>query len=119
MRRTILAFALGLVVGAVGALLIDSPEDLGIPSERVGEVLGEAGRGARHLQLETRVRAALALQKDFGLFGGIGVQADDATVTLTGTVASDEQRQLAELIARGVDGVDEVVNELEVHDDAG
>ena len=116
MRRTIIVFVLGLAVGAGAVMFLESGDDLPLPVDRVGEIVDEAGRGARHLQLQARVRAALALQKDFDLFGGISAEAADGTVTLRGKVATAEQRQLAELITRGVDGVDEVVNELEIED---
>lgn len=114
MRRTIIVFVLGLAVGAGVVVFLDSPADLPLPVDRMGEVIDEAGRGARHLQLQARVRAALALQKDFDLFGGISAEATEGTITLRGKVATAEQRELAELIARGVDGVEDVVNELEV-----
>ena len=106
MRRTVLAFVAGLLAGVAIMLAVGGPLEVA--------VLG----GARDMQLEARVRAALALQKDFALFGGISVEANEDTVTLSGTVASAEQLQLAELIAKGVDGVEGVVNGLEVHSDA-
>jgi hypothetical protein len=116
MRRTIIVFLLGLALGAGAVMFLDSPADLPLPVDRMGEVIDEAGRGARHLQLQARVRAALALQKDFDLFGGISAEATENTITLRGKVATVEQRQLAELITRGVDGVEGVVNELEIED---
>ena len=45
---------------------------------------------------------------------GIDLQVEDGTVVLKGTVASKEQQQLVLDIAEKVDGVEEVVNELEV-----
>jgi hypothetical protein len=112
-------FVFGLLAGAVVVLAIDGPLDLGPFSDSAGDVLEEAGRGALHLQLEARVRTALALQKDFDLFGGIVVTAKDDVITLSGKVGSAAQQQLAELIANGVDGVGSVVNELEIHVDPG
>ncbi len=115
MRRSLFVFVIGLIAGIAVMLVVDGPVDFGFLGDNAGEAIEEAGRGARHLQLETRVRTALALQKDFALFGGISVEAEDDEVTLSGTVATVEQLQLAELIAKGVDGVGSIVNELEVH----
>jgi hypothetical protein len=117
MRRTLFVFLFGLIAGVAIVLVLRSPLDLGPMGDSANEVLDDAERGARHLQLEARVKTALALQKDFDLFGGIGVEAESDVVTLTGKVGTDEQRQLAELIAKGVDGVGEIVNELEVQDE--
>lgn len=125
MLRTVFAFLFGLVTGVAAVYVLDGPLDFTLLRERAGEALHEAGRGANTLRLESSVRAALALQKDFDLFGGIGVdvEADDddeeATVILSGTVGSEDQRRLAELIARGVEGVGTVDNRLQVDPDAG
>jgi len=117
MRRSLFAFVVGLIAGIAVMLAADGPFDFGLLGSDAGEAIEDVSRGARHLQLEARVRTALALQKDFELFGGISVQAEDDIVTLSGTVISSEQLQLAELIARGVDGVGSIVNELEVRSD--
>ncbi len=117
MRRTLFVFMFGLLAGIAAVLVLNGPFDLGPFGDSASEVLDDAGRGARHLQLETRVRTALALQKDFDLFGGIAVAAEGDVVTLAGTVGSAAQRQLAELIANGVDGVGGIVNELEISAD--
>ncbi|NKB90212.1 MAG: BON domain-containing protein [Acidobacteria bacterium] len=114
MRRTLFVFLFGLIAGIAVIFVLDSGVDLGSMGDSASEVLDDAERGARHLQLEARVRTALALQKDFDLFGGIGVSAEDDTITLTGKVGSEDQQALAELIAKGVDGVGAVINELEI-----
>lgn len=44
----------------------------------------------------------------------IGVQTDDGKVTLTGPVSSEEERQMAERIARRTEGVSAVDNQLRV-----
>lgn len=117
MRRNLFVFVVGLITGIAVMLAVDGPFDFSLLGDNASEVIKEASRGARHLQLEARVRTALALQKDFDLFGGISVQAQDDEVTLSGTVASIEQLQLAEFIAKGVDGVGSIVNDLEIHHD--
>lgn len=45
----------------------------------------------------------------------IDVETKDAMVTLAGDVGSDEQRQLAELIAKNTPEVRTVTNELQIH----
>lgn len=113
--RKIGIFVFGLVTGVALILFLEGPLDMGIIQRQAGDAMQQAGRTAAHLRLETTVRAALALQKDFELFGGIQVEAEGDDITLSGTVASEDQKRLAELIARGVDGVDEVDNDLEIH----
>jgi hypothetical protein len=117
MRRSLFGFVVGLITGIALMLVVDGPSYFGLLGDNAGEAIEGASRSARQLQLETRVRTALALQKDFDLIGGISVEAEDDEVTLSGTVATIEQLQLAELIAKGVDGVGSIVNELEVRGD--
>lgn len=114
MLRTLFAFVFGILTGIAVIYVLDGPLDMGLIQHRAGEALDVAGRGAQELRLESSVRAALALQKDFSLVGDVTVDAEGETVTLEGTVETESRRQLAELIARGVEGVDEVVNRLEV-----
>ena len=49
----------------------------------------------------------------------IDVAAQGATVTLSGTVGSQDVKQTAEQLARGVPGVVDVTNELVIGDNAG
>lgn len=105
--RNVLTLLGGIVIGIAIAHFWLGPIDWVGVREQTGDVISDTAAAAS-------VRAALALQKDFELFGGIDVRAEDGTVTLSGKVASEEQRQLAGLITRGVQGVDEVVNDLEV-----
>ncbi|HJO03340.1 MAG TPA: BON domain-containing protein [Acidobacteriota bacterium] len=116
MRRNILVFLFGFLAGVTVIHFLEGPLDLGLLREEASEALDEAGRGARDLRLTTAVRTALALHKNFSLFD-IDVEADaeEGVVTLQGEVGSADERSLAELITRGVDGVDIVVNRLEVH----
>lgn len=114
MLRTIFVFLFGLVTGVALILLLQGPLDWDALRQDAGQALESAEDNARDLSLETRVRAALALQKDFSLTS-VGIDADAGVVTLSGTVGGEDARQLAEIIARGVDGVDRVVNDLRVH----
>jgi len=112
MLRAVLTLLGGIILGIAIAHFVFGPIDWGSVGQQTGDAVNEAATVAA-------VRAALALQKDFELFGDISVAADDGVVTLSGHVASTEQRQLAELISRGVQGVSEVVNELEVRPEPG
>ena len=65
------------------------------------------------LRIESEVKARLVAEKDANLTR-LGVVANDATVYLSGTVESPEQRARAGTLARGVRGVKRVVNTLDV-----
>ena len=58
--------------------------------------------------------AAHAIQMDRGIPGGVQVDIDDGTATLTGTVHFAYQREEAEDVVRRVHGVQHVVNQLVV-----
>ncbi len=107
MMKAALTLIGGIVIGIAIAHFVFGPIDWTGVRDRTGEVVTDVATA-------TAVRAALALQKDFELFGDIDVNADDGIVTLSGWVSTDEQRQLAELISRGVHGVTQVNNELEI-----
>jgi osmotically-inducible protein OsmY len=65
-------------------------------------------------RIEAEVKARLVAQKDANLTR-LGVVSREATVYLSGTVESADQRALAEGVTQGVSGVKRVVNSLEVH----
>jgi hyperosmotically inducible protein len=65
------------------------------------------------MRIESEVKARLVAEKDANLTR-LGVVSSDATVYLSGAVASREQRAQAEALARGVRGVRRVVNTVEV-----
>ncbi len=116
MRRNIVVFLFGFLAGVTVIHFLEGPLDLGLLRDEASEALDEASRGARDLRLATKVRAALALHKDFGLFDiGVEADADEGSITLAGQVGTTDQRALAALITRGVDGVEDVDNRLEVH----
>jgi len=71
------------------------------------------GTGANDGWLWTKTRAALATTA--GLREStINVDVDNAVVTLTGTVGSKEQQQMAVKTAQEIDGVSKVTNNLKV-----
>ena len=102
---------LGVVVGILIGLAI--AYFWGLPLDWI-DIGAETSGAVGDVAITASVRTALALQKDFDLFGGIEVSTERGVVTLTGSVADDEQRQLAGLIARGIEGVREVINDLEL-----
>ena len=65
------------------------------------------------MRIEAEVKAKLVAEKDANLTG-LGVLSSNATVYLTGTVESVNQRAQAEALAKGVQGVRRVVNTLDV-----
>jgi osmotically-inducible protein OsmY len=94
------ALALGLLMGC------DSP------------VSGRAPVAEREAQTDdskitTRVKAKLADEAPAGL-GTIGVETNGGVVQLTGVVASAAMKERAAEIVRGVTGVRDVVNNLNV-----
>ena len=71
------------------------------------------GTGAEDLWLWTKTRAALAAADDLR-DTTINVDVDNGVVTLKGTVATQDQVKRADAVAKGVEGVKSVRNELKV-----
>jgi osmotically-inducible protein OsmY len=65
------------------------------------------------LRIESEVKARLVAEKDANLTR-LGVLSSNATVYLSGTVESPDQRTQAAGVARGVRGVRRVVNPVEI-----
>jgi osmotically-inducible protein OsmY len=64
-------------------------------------------------RIESEVKARLVAEHDANLTR-LGVVSRQATVYLSGTVESADQKALAEAVAKGVRGVKRVVSTLEV-----
>jgi osmotically-inducible protein OsmY len=64
-------------------------------------------------RIEAEVKARLVGEKGANLTR-VGVVSREGKVKLSGTVASAAQRERAEALAKGVSGVERVVNALEV-----
>jgi hyperosmotically inducible protein len=64
-------------------------------------------------RIEAEVKARLVAEHDANLTR-LGVVSREATVYLSGTVESDEQKAKAETVAKTVPGVKRVVSTLEV-----
>ncbi|HMH50477.1 MAG TPA: BON domain-containing protein [Candidatus Acidoferrum sp.] len=65
------------------------------------------------VRIESEVKARLVAEKDANLTR-LGVLSSNATVYLSGAVASREQRAQAEALAKSVQGVRRVVNTVDV-----
>lgn len=79
-------------------------------AEKAGD---KVGQGAEDAWLWTKTRASLATTNDLRE-STINVDVDNAVVTLRGTVANKEQSTKAESVAKGIDGVKSVKNDLKV-----
>ena len=64
-------------------------------------------------RIESEVKARLVAQQEANLTR-LGVVSKEATVYLSGTVESGEQKEKAETVARSVPGVKRLVSTLEV-----
>lgn len=71
------------------------------------------GQGAEDAWVWTKVRAALATAENMPSTG-INIDVDNGVVTLGGNVENNDQRTRAEQIARGVERVTRVENNLRV-----
>jgi hyperosmotically inducible protein len=79
-------------------------------ARRLGRTIGT---GANDGWLWTKTRALLATTDDLR-DSTINVDVDNAVVTLSGTVATQAQKNRAAQVARGVDGIKNVRNNLTV-----
>ena len=71
-------------------------------------------KGASNATLTTKVKSALAKDSGFKTLGKINVDSNEGVVTLKGRVESAEAKKKAEQIAKQVDGVKSVKNQLRV-----
>jgi osmotically-inducible protein OsmY len=78
-------------------------------------------RGAKGVMSDTRIRADinhLWFQKSTELYSSINLQVQEARVLLSGTVADPQTRVDAVRLVWQVEGVKEVINEIEIDDDS-
>ena len=96
-----------MLLAAASAGFAQSP-DRDRPSGRqsIGERVDDA-------VLNTKVRTALVKERSLRS-GDIWFKADNGTVILGGSVASAEEKRTAETVAKAVEGVQSVKNELEI-----
>jgi osmotically-inducible protein OsmY len=85
------------------------------PAAGQNETPGVPEASSKNKDLTNRVLFALFNEREnFADVGAIKVAAREGSVTLTGSVASRAEKALAERIARDVDGVKSVGNQLNV-----
>lgn len=107
-----LEFALlATILVAGSAYGVDEPQDrasseAGVPAELVGTV--------HDAWLEGKVEMALLLNRYLNSFS-IDTRVKASRVVLSGTVRSDIDRELAEQIALGINGVEGVENDLRIN----
>jgi hyperosmotically inducible periplasmic protein len=99
-----------------------SREDVDKNRARYEKEAKDAGRkigaGANDMWLWTKTRWELTTADDLR-DSTINVDVDNGVVTLSGTVASAEQKTKAETLAKGVEGVTSVKNDLKVSASGG
>jgi len=78
------------------------------PVEKAGEKINDEW-------IEMKVRGSIILHRDIGI-RGLDVKVENGVCTLTGEVISDQQRELAGRLAEETDGVQGVVNEIDIVD---
>jgi hyperosmotically inducible protein len=71
-------------------------------------------KGASNAALTTKVKTALAKDSGFKTLAKIDVDSNEGVVTLKGRVESADAKKKAEQIAKQVDGVKSVKNQLRV-----
>ena len=93
---------------------VDTAKDK-LPSaeERAGN-RREVSKSAAGTALTTKVKSALAADAGMRTMTNINVDSEDGVVTLKGRVDSADAKKKAEAIAKKVDGVKRVKNELKV-----
>jgi len=82
-------------------------------TEEAKKLGNKIGTGSEDLWIWTKTRAALAYADDLQDVT-INIGVDNNVVTLSGTVPSDAQKAKAEEIARSIEGVKSVQNDLTV-----
>jgi hyperosmotically inducible protein len=70
-------------------------------------------------RVEKQVRHELVMLPFYGVFDNLSFKVDGSTVTLMGQVARPSLKNSAERVAKNVEGVERVVNEIEVLPNSG
>ena len=76
----------------------------------------EVSKSAAGAALTTKVKSALAADVGLKTVTGIDVDSADGVVTLKGKVSSADHKKRAEAVAKKVDGVKSVKNQLKVEE---
>jgi hyperosmotically inducible protein len=110
-----LAFALSAAL-ALALAACASDRSSGTRSSSSGGTSGstssEIKQDAKNATLTTKVKTALAADVGLRTLTGINVDSEGSVVTLKGSVDTEANKRRAEQIARGVEGVSTVRNQL-------
>jgi osmotically-inducible protein OsmY len=79
-----------------------------------GEATPETKQKVSNAGLTGKVKSALAADVGMKTLMGVNVDSDNGVVTLKGHVDSEDTKKRAEAVAKQVDGVSSVKNQLEV-----
>jgi len=103
------------VVAAAFALPVFAQSQSTLPNEKErADNRREVSKSAAGAALTTKVKTALAKDEGMRTMTEIDVDSADGVVTLKGKVHSADAKKQAEAIAKKVDGVKRVKNELRV-----
>ena len=111
--------ALALALTAALALALGACSSDKNPSSSSGGTSGSSStsgikQDAHDATLTTKVKSALAADVGLKTLTGINVDTSGSVVTLKGSVDTAANKSRAEQVARGVEGVSSVKNELSV-----
>ena len=112
MMKTLIATALTAAF-AIPAYAQKSDSNLPNAQERA-ENRREVSKSAAGAALTAKVKSALARDEGLRTMTDIDVDSADGVVTLKGKVTSNDAKKKAEAVAKKVDGVKRVKNELRV-----
>lgn len=112
MKKRFLAVAFG--VATVTMLGGCTKQDLKETEHQADKAGDRAERGVKNAALTSAVKTKLAADVRLGTLTSINVDSDGSTVTLTGSVRTNDERSYTETVAKSVDGVSSVINRLEV-----
>jgi hyperosmotically inducible protein len=109
------AFAAALAIPAYAQQKAETKAEPKLPTaDERAKNRETVSKGAASAALTTKVKTALAKDAGFKTLGKIDVDSADGVVTLKGRVESAEAKKKAEQIAKQVDGVKSVKNQLRV-----
>ena len=111
-----LAFALSAAVALTLAACASDSNKSGTSSSggTSGSTTSEIKQDSKDSWLTTKVKSALAADVGLKTLTGINVDSAGSVVTLKGSVDTAANKSRAEQVARGVEGVSSVKNELSV-----
>ena len=97
-----------------GLLFGCSPHDASQIQQDTHQLAKDTGKAVGGVTLATKVNTALSMHKGVDMSGLHIDTTGDGTVTLGGHVRNEEEKKTVEETAKGVTGVNKVVNNLRV-----